>query len=359
MPRRIARFLGALAIALPAIALLSGASASNPARNPVRVTPAAATLGTVRIGGVEYTDARPFFGRYGLKPTWIEPANRLRLENSWSKVEIEANSREAALNGTRIFLGEPVIARDRSLFLSRIDAEKLFAPILRPAGVSGAVPALRTIVIDPGHGGIDPGKQHAGLKLDEKTVALDTAVRLKKLLEREGYRVVLTRADDRHLSTDKAEDLRRRAEVANEVGADLFISLHFNAVPAVDAPRVQGTETYTYTPQHQRSTADGTRTAADRVAAPGNRHDPWNAVLGYAVHRQLLAGLKTPDRGLKRARFAVLKFVSCPAVLIEAGFLSNDAEARRIGSAAYRDDLAAAIAAGVRAYDVQLIAARK
>jgi N-acetylmuramoyl-L-alanine amidase len=358
MPRRIARFLGVATAAGLAAVLLSGA-ASAPARNPVRPTPAVAALGTVRISGVEYTEARSFFNRYGLKPTGLEAGSRLRLESSWTKVEIEANSREASLNGTRVFLGEPVVARDRSLFISRIDAEKVFSAILRPAGIAGAVPALRTIVIDPGHGGIDPGKQHAGLKLDEKTVALDTALRLKKLLEREGYQVVLTRTDDRHLSTDKSEDLRRRAEVANEANADLFISLHFNAVPAVDAPRVQGTETYTFTPQYQRSTADGTRLAADRVAAPGNRHDAWNAVLGYALHRQILSSLKAPDRGLKRARFAVLKFVSCPAVLIEAGFLSNDAEARRIGSAAYRDDLAAAIAAGIRAYDVQLIAARR
>lgn len=359
MLRRIARLLGIATVALGVAVVCGGAAATGSARNPIRNAPGAAASGTVRIGGVDYTDARTFFNRYGLKAAWIESATRMRLESSWTKIELAANSREALLNGTRIFLGEPVVARDNSLFFSRIDAEKLFAAILRPAGIAGTVPALRTIVIDPGHGGIDPGKQHMGLKLDEKTVALDASLRLKKILEREGYTVILTRTDDRHLSTDKAEDLRRRAEVANEARADLFISLHFNAVPAVDAPRVQGTETYTFTPQHQRSTADGTRDAADRVAAPGNRHDAWNAVLGYHIHRQLLSTLKAPDRGLKRARFAVLKFVSCPAVLIEAGFLSNDAEAKRIGSAAYRDDLAEAIAAGIRMYDIQLIAARK
>ncbi len=320
---------------------------------------ASAPLSTLRISGSDYTDARTFFSRYGLKATWIQEGSRLRFESTWTTIELEANSREASLNGFRVFLGEPVVFRNRSLLLSRIDAEKFFGAILRPAGIAGAVPALRTIVIDPGHGGGDPGKQHAGLKLDEKTVTLDTSLRLQKLLEREGYKVVLTRTDDRQLVPGKGEDLRRRAEIANEAGADLFISIHFNAVPAADAPRVQGTETYTFTPQHQRSTADGSRDAADRVAAPGNKQDAWNAVLGYNIHRQLLAELKAPDRGLKRARFAVLKFLSCPGVLIEAGFLSNDAEARRIGSVAYRDDLAQAIAAGVRAYDIQLIAARK
>ena len=347
------------AAACAALLVISAASTGRAAGNPVRPTPGAASLATIRLSGVEYTDARSFLARYGLKATWIQAASRLRFESSWTKIELEANSREASLNGTRLFLGEPVIARERSLFISRIDAEKLFGAILRPAGITGDIPQLRTIVIDPGHGGIDPGKQHAALKLDEKSVALDTSLRLKKLLEAEGYKVILTRSDDRHLSADKADDLRLRAEVANEAEADLFISIHFNAVPPVDAARVQGTETYTFTPQYQRSTADGSRHAADRVAAPGNRHDAWNAVLGYAVHRHLLAGLGAPDRGLKRARFAVLKFVSCPAVLIEAGFLSNDSEARRIGSAAYRDDLAQAIAAGVRAYDIQLIAARK
>jgi N-acetylmuramoyl-L-alanine amidase len=80
-------------------------------------------------------------------------------------------------------------------------------------------------------------------------------------------------------------------------------------------------------------------------------------VLGYHVHRQLLAVLKTEDRGYKRARFAVLRLVDCPAVLVEAGYLSNNDEAKRIADEDYRAEIAAALYAAVQAYDALASAA--
>jgi N-acetylmuramoyl-L-alanine amidase len=95
------------------------------------------------------------------------------------------------------------------------------------------------------------------------------------------------------------------------------------------------------------------------VAFPGNRFDFANAVLGYALHRRLLADLKTSDRGCKRARFVVLRFAECPAALVEAAYLSNNLEARKVGTSAYRDQIATAIADGVDDYAAVLGAGRK
>lgn len=294
--------------------------------------------------------------RYGLKATRSDRDATLRLQNARTTLEFTAGSREVSWNGYRLFLGEPVELRRRALHLSPVD----WSAIVRPLVDARAVPApgpLRTVMIDAGHGGSDPGTENRALRLQEKTFTLDVAQRLKRDLERRGYRVLMTRTRDTRLKPDQAEDLRARAEKANRAGADLFVSLHFNSLPA--SPAVHGVETYVLTPATQRSTAVPERTAADRIRHPGNRHDHWNAVLGGAVHHRLVRGLPAFDRGVKRARFAVLRSIDCPAVLVEGGFLSNTAEARKIRTPAYRQKLAEAIGAGIGDYHVLLRAATK
>lgn len=347
--RRLGRLLcpALAALLLPAAAV--GQTDAVAAASPVRRPPVSARDG-VRINGVEYLEAAAFFRRYGLKAGWVEAGRRLRLESTWTTIELEADKREAAFNGLRFFLGEPVVARGRALHLSRIDAERLFGPILRPAGIAPAAPPVRTIVIDPGHGGRDTGTQNPRLGFQEKRYTLDVALRLQKLLELEGYRVVMTRVDDRFV------ELEERALLANREGADLFVSIHFNAV--ANAPAVHGTETYVMTPRHHASTQPERDREMIPAQYPGNTYDAWNAVLGHQLHRHLLGELKTMDRGLKRARFKVLTLLKCPAVLLESGYITNDAEARRIDTPAYRDTLAGAIATGIRAYAAQVDAAR-
>lgn len=347
MLRRLARgpallcatlvFLG---VTFPGV--ISAAVQSGP-RNPPPTT--------VRLAGEDYVEARALFARFGLKPLALEGGQRLRFESAWTKIEIEADRREALVNGLRVFLGAPVVVHRRTLHLSKIDADRLFVPILRPAVYAASVPALRTIAIDAGHGGRDTGTQNTRLKLDEKGFTLDVARRLQVLLEREGYKVVMTRTDDRFVELDE------RAALANRAGADLFVSIHFNAVS--NAPSVRGTETYILTPRHHASTQPERDKSMVPTNYPGNSRDVWNAVLGYGMHRQLLEKLGTFDRGLKRARFKVLTLLKCPGVLIESAYLSNDAEAEKIRTPAYRESLAEAIAAGIRAYEVQLEAAKK
>lgn len=352
-PLKPARFLlafrrfGPLLMLVMILAGISslGAQPSRPGgRLPERPPPAAITF-----NGVAYVDAKVFFRGYGLQAEWMAAGTRLALSSRWSRIELEVDKREALLNGLRLYLGDPVIARPGSLYIARIDAEGLFAPILRPSALKITRP-LRTIIIDAGHGGKDTGTQNKKFKYDEKNFALAVAAQLQKQLAGNGWRVLMTRTDDRFI------DLGARSEIAAKAGADLFLSIHFNAAGSA---AVNGTETYILTPPNQRSTSSDKLTAADAKTLPGNAHDEWNAILGYNIHRQLLSRLASVDRGLKRARFAVLREAPCPAVLIEAGYLSNEAESRKIATTAYRQSIVEAIAAGVRNYAVALDTAAK
>lgn len=311
----------------------------------------AAASGAVKIDGVDYVDLAEFGRRFDLKAAWIKTQERLVLKSETQRLEFEADTRESAINGLRVMLGEPVKLHKKALKLSRIDAEKFIGPMLRPGVGAPAAPALKLIALDAGHGGEDPGTANARLKVNEKTFALDVAQRLKKLLEAKGYAVLMTR------TTDKFIELPDRPEIARRAGADLFLSLHFNAAP----PQVTGVEVFSLTPQYQFSSNDPARKERDeaRLANPGNANDHWNAVAGAAMHRALLRELKASDRGHKRQRWRVLRDATCPAVLIESGYLSNDAEARKIATPAYRQQIAEGIAAGVDAYAASLASSRK
>jgi N-acetylmuramoyl-L-alanine amidase len=306
----------------------------------------------VKLSGVDYMDAADFGKKFGLKAAWVKVGDRLVLRNETFRVELEHDSREMLFNGMRIFMGEGARIYKRTLRISKIDAERLLTPLLRPASVPIPVPQLRVIALDAGHGGRDPGKENKKLRVNEKTFTLDVVRRVEKLLKQQGYKIILTRKSDTYVA------LGERPEAAARAGADLFISVHFNAV-ASDVERVAGTETYTMTPQYQRSASDASRDSMDAIANPGNVNDPWNALVGYHMQRVLLADLKTSDRGLKRGRLAVLRLARCPAVLVEAGFLSNTAEARKISTPDYRQKIADAIADAVRAYANALATARK
>ncbi len=342
------RFLAVAAGAAVAVASFVGLTRDGMHPASRRVAAAEAD-GTVRLGGVTYVDLADFCARFGLAEQPAGADKKIVYASKWSKLEFEVDSRDNTVNGLRVFFGDPVRSYRGRAWLSRVDAELLLTPILRPGLDQARVPALKTIVLDPGHGGNDSGKTNDRFKIAEKDVALDTARRLKKLLETQGYTVVLTRTEDRYV------DLAERPAVARREHADLFISLHYNSV-ASRADSVTGVEVFTMTPQFQYSTADSEHDDDDgaKAAMPGNANDAWNTLLGYNIFREMHDELKAPDRGLKRARWKVLVLAPCPAVLVESGYLSNDAEARKIATPAYRQQIAEAIAGGVRSYGAAL-----
>lgn len=299
---------------------------------------------------------------FRLKPAWTKPGLERTLGDARGvRFRFEANQRDFYLDGVRVFLGRPVLFHRGALWVTKLDVIKTIAPLFRPADHLTLLPARppKVIVLDAGHGGNDPGKQNLKLKIDEKDVTLDVVLRLRKLLELRGYTVRLTRDQDERLASEQRADLERRAAVSRDAGADLFLSIHFNAVNPKDAARVSGTETYVLTPQYQWSSTDNSGDALTNTAFPSNRFDTANVVLGYQLHRAMLGGLKTSDRGFKRGRLRVLCFPDCPAALLEAAYLSNDAEAARVGTPEFRQQIAESIANGVEDYAALVAALRQ
>jgi len=242
------------------------------------------------------------------------------------------------VDGVKVMLDDAVGSQRGHLTLSKLDYEKVFVPLFWDAPKA----AVRRIVIDPGHGGKDTGKVNGPYKYNEKAATLDTAARLKLVLEKQGFEVVFTRTKDVFV------DLDDRPAVAASAKADLFISLHYNAGPAGDTSS-GGIETYCLTPAGQKSTNAG-KAKSTTAAEPGNRFDTANMALAWSIQRRLLAGTGAEDRGVRRARFAVLRTLPCPGVLIEGGFMSSRKEGAQIAEAAYRQKIAESVAAGIVDY---------
>lgn len=341
------RFLLTACLAAVSVAIVQASARRPDDAPPAAKAPGASASQQILVDGRPYLAAKPWFLSLGYTPVAgdSDPAMRLALRGPEGRVELRADSREIEFAGRRVFLGDAILARAGTLYLSRIDAERALVPLLRPDRLPSR-PPLRTVVLDAGHGGQDSGTVNTTLRLQEKDFALDVALRLRRQLAGTGWKVVLTRDEDRFVP------LRERAEIANRANADVLVSIHFNAVAGNST--VRGTETFVLTPRHQRSTSSALASPDDDAEQPGNAHDHWSQVLGWQLHRRLLTKLGTEDRGLKRARFAVLRYADCPAVLVEAGYLSNDSEARRIADAKFRGDIAEALAAGLQAYAAML-----
>lgn len=215
---------------------------------------------------------------------------------------------------------------------------------------------IRTIVIDPGHGGRDPGAIGIG-KLYEKKVTLRVAKALGKALAERGFQVVFTRQDDRTLS------LEERTAFAESARGDLFISVHANAAPR---RKVHGVETYYLDQNHERHALDlaarengvprGQVNVLQKTLAKLHMEElsPQSRALAESVQHHVVTGLPRKQRpenlGVKKGPFYVLFLSNMPAVLVEVGFLTNPTEAKRLRDAHYLDLLGEQIAAGVSGY---------
>jgi len=315
----------------------------------------------VRLFGTDYVSLREFATRFGLRAAWSRADQTMTLSDAGGvRFTFEKDERDLRHDGARVFLSEHVVLRDDALWVAEEDLQKTLVPIFRPAERAARLPAAppRLIVLDPGHGGTDPGKQNSRLKLDEKDMTLDLAFRVRKLLEARGYKVIMTRTTDTRYSNNPVVDLPMRAAVANKARADLFISLHFNAVDPAIADRVSGTETYVLTPQGMVSTEPERDKDMVRARNPGNAFDDANVLAGFHLHRALVTGLRSSDRGFKRYRLGVLRPLECPGLLLESAYLSNDTEARKVATPAYRQQIAEAVVEGIAAYGDALASAR-
>lgn len=177
------------------------------------------------------------------------------------------------------------------------------------------------VCIDPGHGGRDPGAQGNGLR--EADITLDVGLRLRRLLEARGIGVVMTRETDAHLGPDTVTDLQRRCDIANRAQANVYVSIHVNSTIT---PTARGTETY--------------------ALAPGGQGEK----LARLMQARLVDALEFPDRGVKFARFYVLRNTAMPAALTELGFIRNPEDASALALDRVRQATAQAIADAVAEY---------
>ena len=183
-----------------------------------------------------------------------------------------------------------------------------FAGFLSLASLAAA---QRTIVVDAGHGGHDRGGVPYQ-RIGEKGMTLDVSQRLKRVLEARGYRVIMTR------NSDVFVPLGTRVAIANAHRGSTFVSVHFNSSRRAGA---NGVETYYY------------------------RSD--SASLAASIHRNVVAGAPTENRGIRRRGFYVLRRTRVPSVLVECGFLTNPEEGRLAQNPSYRQALAERIARGI------------
>ncbi len=289
-----------------------------------------------KVDDREYVTLESLRRFYGFPPT-EKDEKKIVLQSGTHRLEGAVGSKEFRINHLKFILSFPIIERDNEALLSRIDLTKLIEPVLRPGRIRGNR-ILSTIILDAGHGGHDPGaRSPLGL---EKEFALDTALRAREILQKAGFQVVMTRSSDRFIP------LEERARFANRFQNAIFVSIHYNAGKSNSS----GIETYTLAPRHVPSTAADGPSVSDSQPMPGNVNDTENMALATAMHSALVKRSRLPDRGIKRARFVVIRETTIPGVLLELGFLSNPREARIIASPAYRQQLAVAIARGVLNY---------
>lgn len=295
----------------------------------------------VKHEGREYISLRDVQRFYGFAR--IERNDKkIAMRALRNRIECAVGSKDFLINGIKFILSAPILELDGDQFLARIDLTKLVEPVLRPSRIRGAKP-VRTIVLDAGHGGHDVGARSPFGS--EKFYTLDVVLRARKMLLKRGYKVHLTRSYDRFMP------LEDRAKFANRFNNALFISVHFNA----GGSAATGFETYSLAPRFAPSHASEGPRVSDTISCPGNARDAENMALATAMHASLLKTLPMFDRGIKRARFVVIREVTIPGVLLEGGFLSNFQEAAKIATEGYRQRMAHAIAEGVENYQAALL----
>ncbi|HJO92371.1 MAG TPA: N-acetylmuramoyl-L-alanine amidase [Victivallales bacterium] len=254
------------------------------------------------------------------------------LKSRYSNLEFNYDSRTGNINRVKVNFSFAPIYNNGNPLISRTDFLLLINPILNSKSLKRS--RIKTIVIDPGHGGKDNGAEGNGAR--EKSITLSIARKLAKILSAKGYKIIMTRNRDVFLQ------IKDRPKVNDRFGGDLFISIHCNAA----TPSASGIETFILAPAGASSTHSSKKVSSSEN---GNSNDKYNALLGYEIQKSLLrTGRK--DRGLKHARFAVLKYSHKPAVLIETGFLSNSYEGKLLTQTKYQNLLAQLITNGILKY---------
>jgi len=293
----------------------------------------------IKINGHDYLSVDNIARFYRLLAEVAPSGAKIRLETVMNPLEFVRGSREVMINGARCWLCFPLIEQNGKFLVSRTDVAKTIEPQLRPHRIPNAG-KVETVVLDPGHGGHDRGAVcRYGY---EKDFALDVARKLRPLLQAKGLRVIMTREGDYFVP------LEVRAQIANAARNSIFVSIHFNATDR--DPNATGFEIFSFTPRGAPSTSDDWVTPTALSMQAGSEVDGQSMALSACIYHSLLGHIPEFDRGIKRARFAVLRLTRVPAVLIEGGFLTERGESQLIAKKDWRGKLAQAIGVGIENY---------
>jgi N-acetylmuramoyl-L-alanine amidase len=292
----------------------------------------------------------------------------VRLTKDYHKINLRVGDTLVLIDDNPSHLKNPVELYQGTVAVPLRFKEQILDPLLRESRsvpkANLALSKIRKIVIDAGHGGTDPGAiGRTGLR--EKNVTLDLVKRLNTILKSDGFQTVLTRSSDRFIP------LPSRVDIANNSGADIFVSIHANANRVRS---LKGFEVYYVSPSVDDSkrallAAQEQVLNLDRKCFASNSLNLktilWDMIytenraesieLSHSICNKVKLNLDTEILGIKGARFLVLKGTYMPAVLVEIGFLSNAQEEQLLKNGYYRQQMAEAIAQAIESYAQGLI----
>ncbi len=332
-------------------------------------------------GGILYIESRNFGSAdfipldkvaesYNLTMNWSHESRTLELRNNYITLDFLTGSRFVIIDkkNSRLMDFSIVFSKGRpyisSSFLTKTikPYSKRLAKSRPSSGKNKKSGISKLVVIDPGHGGKDWGAK-GSYKLIEKELVLDISRRVRDILTKKGIKVRMTRNSDVYVP------LVRRADIANKIDADIFVSIHANAV-SKDKRSISGSETF-YLSKAQTACASAT----ERLENSSMKNDVkrgWSFLsyrlkrfflkkhfkatrsesikLARAVQNKMKKTAIGKDRGIRPANFSVLRNVYCPACLVEVGFVSNPDDASYLKKSSYRQRIATAIASGITDY---------
>lgn len=324
------------------------------------------------IGGTEYLPLAEVCNVYDLDYKWDGLIRTATIRKGNDSIVLRADGSRALVNDAMVRMNKPAIMSNGALLVpvafvrSNLGGMAGVGPAKMPTAPAEEAPKrflIKTIVIDAGHGGKDPGAIGRRTRVKEKDLTLYLARKLKYILKEAGLKVIMTRDSDIFIP------LTRRSEIANEAGADLFVSVHINASVTRS---LNGFECYYLS----NATDDNSRAleafensslkmnesaSAERsklldktlwdMALTENRIE--SSELASHICDSVDSSLVMGNRGIRSARFYVLKYTNIPAVLVEAGYLSNKYDERKLKDQDFLDRVAKSIADGILKYKIE------
>jgi N-acetylmuramoyl-L-alanine amidase len=311
--------------------------------------------------GVDYMPLKLFCAEMNYECQWDRFRGVATVHGSRHDVTFAVGSSVLLVDGRAGRLTHPIRWYRGAVMAPQILEEYFTEPAARTTAVQLLQRhPVRHIVLDPGHGGKDPGARGVTSTV-EKVITLDLSKRIADVLRQAGYQVSLTRSNDTYIA------LEDRTKIAHQRGADFFISIHANAN---NSSSLQGMEVYYLNPKsmtHElnRAAAQGKMVALPYAASSMQAGADVKAILwdmrnvehrrqaielGNTVGRKIANKIGAKYRGVRAARFKVLRDANIPAALLEVGYLTHSTEGRRLAQSSYRQQLAQAIGEGLQEY---------